>query len=175
VLASVGTHDLPRFTSFFLGRDIGEREAAGYLAPVDADGERAQRRAWARALCTRIGVPGEWTKSPCDGSRAGRTTQHDGAPDDHLSEQVAELAYARCVEHLAASDADLVLIDVEEAWGEEEPQNRPGTSGTVPNWRRRARYSLAELERCARLRDLVEQIGHDRDEGAPGRRGGAVA
>jgi 4-alpha-glucanotransferase len=175
VLASIGTHDLPRFTSFFLGREISEREAEGSLAPADADAERVRRRTWAEALRARVdgrgNVPGDFDDEP----RTATTAHGDRRLADDLTERVARFAYERCVELLAASDADLLLIDLEEAWGEEEPQNRPGTSSTMPNWRRRARYTLAELDRCSGLRNLAERIGRARDGGARDGRGGAVA
>ena len=39
---------------------------------------------------------------------------------------VAAFALRRCLVHLAESAADLLLVDLEELWGEREPQNRPG-------------------------------------------------
>ncbi|MEP6661769.1 MAG: 1,4-alpha-glucan branching protein GlgB [Acidimicrobiales bacterium] len=58
---------------------------------------------------------------------------------------------------LARSDADVVLVNLEDLWLEEEPQNRPGTVGGT-NWCRRARRTLEQLETdeglVAELRDL---------------------
>jgi 4-alpha-glucanotransferase len=40
-----------------------------------------------------------------------------------------------------------VLVDLEDLWGEREPQNRPGTGVDGGNWRRRAALTLAEARR----------------------------
>ena len=46
---------------------------------------------------------------------------------------------------LAESDAAIVLVNLEDLWGEPLPQNVPGTGSEEPNWRRRARLTLEEL------------------------------
>ena len=58
---------------------------------------------------------------------------------------------------LGRSKARLVLVNVEDLWGETEPQNVPGTVGDA-NWTRKARHELgrwrpgAELRRALRRR-----------------------
>ena len=47
---------------------------------------------------------------------------------------------------LAASAAQLLVVNLEDMWGEAEPQNLPGTSLEQPNWRRRARYGVDQLD-----------------------------
>lgn len=49
------------------------------------------------------------------------------------------------LEHLAGGPADLVLVDLEELWGEEAPQNLPGTGPEAGNWRRRSEITLDEM------------------------------
>jgi 4-alpha-glucanotransferase len=46
---------------------------------------------------------------------------------------------------LGASDASEVVVNLEDLWGEPEPQNVPGTGPEVPNWRRQAALTLEEL------------------------------
>ncbi|HWP29020.1 MAG TPA: 4-alpha-glucanotransferase, partial [Chloroflexota bacterium] len=58
-------------------------------------------------------------------------------------------ALAGVLRHLAASPADLVLVNLEDLWRETAAQNVPGTWRERPNWRRKARYSLEELSRLA--------------------------
>lgn len=48
-------------------------------------------------------------------------------------------------EELAASAARVMIVNLEDLWGEELPQNVPGTSYERPNWRRKAALSLEEL------------------------------
>ncbi len=88
-MASIGTHDLPRFASFW--------EAPG-------------RARWRRAL----------GGDPRRGLRA-------------------------CLDHLAASPARLVLVDVEDLWLERWPHNRPGTGPEAGNWQHRAARTLGDI------------------------------
>jgi 4-alpha-glucanotransferase len=55
---------------------------------------------------------------------------------------------------LASSPAGAVLVNPDDLWGEREPQNVPGTSVERPNWRRRLRYSVEQLESLAAVRAL---------------------
>jgi 4-alpha-glucanotransferase len=43
---------------------------------------------------------------------------------------------------LAASEARMTLVSLDDLWLEEEPQNVPGTSFELPNWRRRMKREL---------------------------------
>jgi 4-alpha-glucanotransferase len=60
--------------------------------------------------------------------------------------------------HLAASDADIVLLNLEDLWLEAESQNTPGTVDERPNWKRRARLSLEEMRGSAELGELLRKI-----------------
>ncbi|MGH2667934.1 MAG: 4-alpha-glucanotransferase, partial [bacterium] len=59
---------------------------------------------------------------------------------------------------LGESPARIVLVNLEDLWGETAPQNTPGTAAQRPNWRRKARYTLAHIRRMPQvaraLRDL---------------------
>ncbi len=57
------------------------------------------------------------------------------------------MALRGCLAHLARSPADLLMVDLEELWGERQPQNRPGTGPEASNWRRRASHTLEEARR----------------------------
>jgi 4-alpha-glucanotransferase len=118
-LASWGTHDLARFTSYFWGDDIKEHEAMGYLSDTEARTQGEARARWRSALLRAIGAP-------------------------HDVSDPAPLALRACLAHLAASRADLVMVDLEELWGEHEPQNRPGTGTEAANWSRRASRTLQQ-------------------------------
>jgi 4-alpha-glucanotransferase len=92
------------------------------LAP-EAIRERASRTAWRHALVEAVG-----TDSP--------------SPDGVLR---------RCLTHMARSPAALVMVDLEELWGERLPQNSPGTGPDAGNWRQRSPVTLDEM-RHDRLR-----------------------
>ena len=86
------------------------------LTPTDHS-QQAERAAWREALVSRLPAGAD-------------------APD---------VAFRGCLEHLAASPAALVMVDIEELWGERMAQNQPGTGPEAANWRRRAPQGLDEL------------------------------
>jgi 4-alpha-glucanotransferase len=125
VLASLSTHDLPRFAAYLWGADIDEGEQDGRLTRAEADVQRSGRERYRRSLFTACGI--------------------DGLP----APQATVMAHHRCLAHLAAGPADLVLVDLEELWGEQQPQNRPGTGTEAGNWRRRGARTLTEAREDA--------------------------
>jgi 4-alpha-glucanotransferase len=54
-----------------------------------------------------------------------------------------------CLEWLAGSTAEVLQINLEDLWLETEPQNVPGTSVEKPNWCRKAKLSLEQIEGSA--------------------------
>jgi len=119
VLASLATHDTSRFVAFLWGYDVDESEKLGQLSSAQADARRAQRALYREALFEALEVPVLSDSQLTDAAREG------------------------CFAHVSASAALLVLVDLEELWGESEPQNRPGT--TDGNWRQRAALTLEEI------------------------------
>ncbi|HEY0783625.1 MAG TPA: 4-alpha-glucanotransferase [Thermoanaerobaculia bacterium] len=134
-IASLNTHDMPTFRGFWEGRDVDDLAELGFFDAQQARQER-QRRAVLRDAMLAV------------------------LPDD-----VRPAADAACatvarerLEHLAASPARIVLVNLEDLWGEGEPQNVPGTHDERPNWRRKARYSLEELARRPEVTETLRRI-----------------
>ena len=71
VLASWGTHDLPRFPAYFSGDDIGEQEREGRLSTTDAAAQRSGRDRWRAALSVRSGSTTKVTSATCPHWRCG--------------------------------------------------------------------------------------------------------
>jgi 4-alpha-glucanotransferase len=115
-VASFNTHDTPTFAGFRLGRDLDDRLEAGFL-------DREQGRELARARAAAVAA--------LDG--------YLGLSGDSHRETLL-----RWLRLLLESDADLVAVNLEDLWLEEEPQNVPGTVER-PNWRRKLRYLLSDL------------------------------
>ncbi len=124
-VASLNTHDMPPFAAFLEGLDIDERVEAGVLDRGHAESERKWRLRLRLALIAAL--------------RARRLL----APDADDSRSVLESSLAL----LADSRARLVLVNLEDLWGETRPQNIPGTGDERPNWRRKARFPIEEIER----------------------------
>jgi 4-alpha-glucanotransferase len=117
-LASWGTHDLPRFLSYFHGDDIDGQVSDGWMSAQEGKAQHKERQLWRDAISKTLMVPA----------------------DD------ANATYMGCLEWMATSNADLVLIDLEELWGERVSQNLPGTGTERANWTRRGALSLEDAQ-----------------------------
>jgi 4-alpha-glucanotransferase len=134
-VAGLHTHDMPTFAAFWRGTDIGRRTRLGHLS----------RPAARRAHQARERMKNAWLR---DLRRGGWLSQARVATADALR---------GCLAFLADSAADVVLVDLEDLWGETRPQNVPGTTTEWPNWRRKTRYPLEVFATMPRvLRVLTE-------------------
>lgn len=60
---------------------------------------------------------------------------------------------------LAESDAAIVLVNLEDLWQETERQNVPGTTESErPNWRRKLRHSLEEIQEMPAVTDSLATV-----------------
>ena len=149
-VASLNTHDMPPFAAYWNGLDAKLRQDIGLMDGAQADEQRKQRDAMARAL-------GEYLRE--HGVLERGTLERVW----HRKPETGE-ALAALVAWLARSPADVVLINLEDLWLEEQPQNVPGTGPERLNWRRRMRYTLAELRKNANLMSALEQVNAARRE-----------
>jgi 4-alpha-glucanotransferase len=128
-VASLNTHDTATFRAFWRGTDIADRADLGLLDEAQSAAE-AERRGWMRdTVRHRLGL---------------------GETDDDLAVLAGVLGVA------AASDAALVVANIEDCWGEEGPQNVPGTVEERPNWRRRAQLPLEAWDADAGVQAVVD-------------------
>ncbi len=114
-VAALNTHDTPPFRAFVEGLDIEYRRALGLLDEEGAEKERQARRATLGALA-RFFLGGSGTSM---------------SPDELLG---------ACLSFLSAGQARVVLVNLEDLWGETEPQNVPGARDANRFWRRKARH-----------------------------------
>ncbi|KJS72448.1 MAG: 4-alpha-glucanotransferase [Desulfotomaculum sp. BICA1-6] len=70
-----------------------------------------------------------------------------------------------CYKYLAAGPAGIVLVNLEDLWLETAPQNIPGTGPEKPNWRRKARRDLEDLNRMAGVLEILRAIDRLRKKG----------
>jgi 4-alpha-glucanotransferase len=147
--ASLNTHDTFTFSAFVRGADVARREAAGLLEPESAREERERRRAAVSKLRDWLAARG-YLSSSLEADRAGA-----GEPVGADGDEPGALLRA-CLRFLASSPAELLLVNLEDLWLEERPQNIPGTgSEGGGSWRRRAEHDLDELDG---LPDVVEAL-----------------
>jgi 4-alpha-glucanotransferase len=123
--ANVNSHDMPPFAAFWRGTDVADRLDLGILTAEqgqEAEADRARMRAAMQ----------RFLRDEVDPRLKG---------DDTTAVLQAVLRY------LAGGEAPVLLVNLEDLWGETLPQNIPGTWRERPNWRRRARLSLEQV--CA--------------------------
>jgi 4-alpha-glucanotransferase len=137
-VASLNTHDMPTFRGYWEERDVDDLEALGLFDEPQAREER-QRRAEQRRQLEAAAL-------------AWRPADLDGCGDPY------GLVLRGCLEHLAASPARMVLVNLEDLWRETEPQNVPGTGGERPNWRRKARLSFEEMTRRPETAAMLARV-----------------
>jgi 4-alpha-glucanotransferase len=116
-VACVNTHDTPTFAGWWRGTDLDDQRALGLIDDAAHAQGRVARAEARRATCAAAGVSAAAAAEP-DGDAA-----------------CAE-ALLGVVRGLAAGDAAVALVTLEDAWLEPAPQNVPGTSLERPNWRR---------------------------------------
>ena len=116
-VASVNTHDMPPFASFWGGIDLADRRDLGLLTEETLAAEREVRAAQKSALAAFLRDQGLLGPSADDAGSVLRATW----------------------DWLAASPAGVLLLNVEDFWLETEPQNTPNTYLERPNWRRKLR------------------------------------
>lgn len=116
-LAALNTHDMPTFRAYWTGHDIDLFESLGLLD--DAEGERQARERRRAAVRKALAI--------------------DAAEgDDTIPVMLAVLG------HLASQRERVLLLNLEDLWGEMEPQNVPGVA-YAKAWRRRAARTIEEI------------------------------
>ena len=145
-LAATGTHDLATFAAWQSGSDIELRASLGVGDPARVPQEHAEREIDRQRLVATL-------------RRSGDLDHDDPSSDDVL------LAAHR---FLARSPARIVMMQVDDAIGEELPVNVPGTADQYPNWRRRLSYDLAAIASDPRFERLCATLRAERPRTSAG-------
>ncbi|GAB4239329.1 MAG: 4-alpha-glucanotransferase [Acidobacteriota bacterium] len=135
MVASLNTHDTATAAGFWWGDDLRLRNELGLLAPEELERELRGRAEVRRAFFEALGL--------------------DGDPD---APEVVEQVIAAWYRWLGATEAEFLLINLEDVWAEREQQNVPGTTDEKPNWRRKCALTLAEMQQDRRVGDLLAAI-----------------
>jgi len=135
-IASVNTHDMPPFAAYWQGLDIEQRVELGLLDRAASRYERKERERLKRALVRFL-------------QRRGFARR---GSDDCKAILMAVLAF------LSASQARLVVVNLEDLWLETEAQNMPGTTDECPNWRRKSQYRLETLCRLPEVAEVLREV-----------------
>jgi 4-alpha-glucanotransferase len=150
--ASVATHDVATLKGYWLGNDIGWRERLNLYPNDEMRAADRQNRARERRLLVDALVR-EGVLPP-------------GAVDELLPSDDAPVytnALAEAVHRfLGHSNARLMLVQVEDAVGEAEQANLPGTFDEHPNWRRKLSITVEELLKDEWFKQLTAALAEAR-------------
>jgi len=144
MVAGLNTHDMPPFRAYFEGLDIEDRLDLKFLDKASARQER-QRRARIKKILIEL-LKDE--KLLPGGKRAD-----------------PKAVFQAVLEHLASSKASIVLVNIEDLWGEILPQNVPSTTQDErPNWRRRMRLGIEEIEGSEDMAAILRLVDSKRKQ-----------
>jgi 4-alpha-glucanotransferase len=147
VRADMSRHGLHRM--YVLPFEIDTESAA--LRPVPAGAAASLNTHDMPPFAASLGAPEEGNHAVLSDFLRREGLLEAGADD------TASLTGA-CLSYLAASEAPLVLVNLEDLWQETAPQNLPGTGVDAPNWRRKARYGLEEFTRMPEVDKTLRRI-----------------
>ncbi len=150
-LATGTTHDVPTLVGWLIGRDIEVRQGIGILSAEAAREAKSLRRVDASRLLEALATEGELD---------GTTFEALHRTLDENSHDVAQFdAFTRgAYRYLAKTPSRLVLVQLDDAAGELEQINLPGTFTEYPNWRRKSGLDLDGIARDARIRALATDV-----------------
>jgi 4-alpha-glucanotransferase len=151
--ASLNTHDMPPFAAFWRGLELQTRVEQGWLSEGDAR-EQLERRARLRLAIVNVLRSGGWLPDEVAGP----------AP---IGRRIERAVLEAALSFLAAGPAALVLVNLEDLWGETRPQNVPGTVHQYPNWRRKAKLPLEAFRLEGRVVGTLATVNRLRMRGSP--------
>ncbi len=146
-LVTSTTHDLPTLAGFWRGRDIDARREAGLLPDEAAFHRLRQHR--------------EGEKQRLLDVLFRERLLPDWFP--RLAAEAPELTgelHNAVTGFLVSTPSLLMALNQEDLTKETEQQNLPGTVHQYPNWRRKMKFSVEELETSAAARDFAQMFRH---------------
>ncbi len=158
-VASLNTHDVPPFASFWRSADVDDRVDLGLCREDRAHSEKADRERVKQALTSYLGSKG-MIENGSPGRLARENVNGGGAAGLE-----AEAVLKGCLRYLASSHAPAVLVSLEDLWLEAAPQNVPGTVDERPNWRRKARFTFEQFAKDPEILGLLRDIDRRRSNG----------
>ena len=141
-VATINTHDTAMFAAFWTGADIEDQFQLGLLDTEHAAAARERRRDLRNALLAHLVA--------------------SGALDD--GDATPEAVLRACLAELSVSDAECVIVTLEDLWGEASPQNTPGTDTERPNWTRRSALSLDRVCLDPGVQEVARQMSRGRQD-----------
>jgi 4-alpha-glucanotransferase len=145
-LVSTTTHDLPTVAGFWTAADIAARLRAGAIDQTAFQSQLSSRAKDKQHLLDALFAA---NLLPAAYERRA----------DQIPELTGELHYA-IMGYLATTPSMLWLVNQEDISKEPDQQNLPGTTAEYPNWSRKIRWSLTDLNTLADAKDCVAMLRH---------------
>ena len=142
-LASLNTHDTPTFAGWWRGRDLDDQLDLGLIDAASAESQHSGRNHVTWSV-------GEFLATHDLAERP-----NEGAPP--LPE-----AMSGVLRWLARSPAWAVLVNLEDLWQEERPQNVPGTYRERPNWLRKATQGWESVQQSPFIQRVLRAVDSER-------------
>jgi (1->4)-alpha-D-glucan 1-alpha-D-glucosylmutase len=153
-VVSVGTHDLATLKGFWLGADIDAREALSVVPqPEHRYAQNVERTGQRRRLLQAV-------------QREGLLPQGIDPYHAARGEWSPELGLA-IVRFLARTPSKILLVAMEDVFGQREQVNLPGTVDELPNWRRKLERALEDWPEDSAWRWIAEAIRAERPGPGP--------
>ena len=137
-VASANTHDMPPIATWWDATDITDRIGLGLFDPDLEKREKSHRHRLTHALSAYL----------------RRQSLIGAGHDEDELQEIRDAIHA----HLADSDADLMLMNIEDLWLERHWQNVPGTLDTYPNWRHKLRFDLEQIREDPEIRRQLAMV-----------------
>lgn len=135
-LVSLNTHDMPTFAAHWSGDDIALHTRLGVVHDDESGSQTAARASMRERVAKALHAEGLVT------------AQNPAA--EQVIEPLLTLA--------AGSDAAILLVNLEDLWGETQPQNVPGVSEGIDNWRRKSAKTMDEITQDPRAGALLRRL-----------------
>jgi 4-alpha-glucanotransferase len=143
-LASATTHDLATIAGFWTGSDVEARLHAGMIDRAAYEAQKASRARDKQSLLDALFAA---DLMPKDYPRAA----------DRIPELTGDLHYA-IAGYLAGTPSLLWLVNQEDMTKESAQQNLPGTTTEYPNWSRKMRWSVEDLNGLDEARNSATML-----------------
>ncbi|MGJ7506728.1 malto-oligosyltrehalose synthase [Variovorax sp. GT1P44] len=143
-VAAVSTHDLPTLAGWWTGRDLQVRHELGLIPDAGSfEHQRRDREEERRRL-------------------VGAMQGSDAVPIDPAKPSLEASDVAAIHGFLAGAPSKVMMVQLEDALGEIEQPNLPGTTFQHPNWRRKYRQPVETLWNDETVREVGAALARAR-------------
>jgi 4-alpha-glucanotransferase len=158
-MAMLDTHDTATIAGWLAGDDLTLRHQLGLIDEATMASGRSRRRSDVATVVRRLRADGRLGGAePAPDAISGAPPGRALSVPDPSPEQVA----AALLEELGESEAALVIANIEDLWGERDPQNVPGTVTEHRNFARPMALTLGQIETDPRVADALTRLDRAR-------------